>query len=223
MAELGKIGRPPNKGEEKGADGTLKRGSNSKLYILSRLDRDGHSELAAKVRAGEMFATVAALRAGYRKPAPPVGPNHLEELDLWLGIEGGTKSAFPTNELRRAAWFQHRDWITARHKADGFRCIGWWHYEAPIELPPGGENMAAALFEAGLLEEGERSRLIVRWCSEFEQGQALQGASKRAYLREAGIPRSLLREWSAERKRRARTIRDLEAASKSTAPPGDAA
>jgi hypothetical protein len=41
-------------------------------YILARLDRDGHAELAAKVRAGEMSTYVAAIQLGWRrKPSPP--------------------------------------------------------------------------------------------------------------------------------------------------------
>jgi hypothetical protein len=43
-----------------------------RAYILARLDRDGHTELAAKVRAGEMSAYAAALQLGWRrKPSPP--------------------------------------------------------------------------------------------------------------------------------------------------------
>jgi hypothetical protein len=59
---LGKRGRP-KKGEEKGADSTLKRGSTSRKYILARLDRDGHGELAAKVR------TLSAAMVGQLKAA----------------------------------------------------------------------------------------------------------------------------------------------------------
>jgi hypothetical protein len=65
---LGKRGRP-KKGEEKGADGTLKRGRNSSAYILARLDRDGHAELAAKVRAGKLSANAAARAL---RPPPPL-------------------------------------------------------------------------------------------------------------------------------------------------------
>ena len=56
---LGRPGRP-RKGTEKRADGTLKRGTNSRAYILARLERDGFGELAARVHAGEMSAAAAA-------------------------------------------------------------------------------------------------------------------------------------------------------------------
>lgn len=65
---LGAQGRP-KKGEEKGANSTLKnRGSTSRAYILARLDRDGLNDLAARVRAGELSASAAAHAAGWRKP-----------------------------------------------------------------------------------------------------------------------------------------------------------
>lgn len=47
---LGKVGRP-EKGKEKGDDITFTRGSTGVTYILARLDRDGQSDPAARVRA----------------------------------------------------------------------------------------------------------------------------------------------------------------------------
>jgi 4-amino-4-deoxy-L-arabinose transferase-like glycosyltransferase len=48
------------------AKGT-KRGSNSRAYILDRLDREGKHRLARAVRAGDMSASMAAVKAGFRK------------------------------------------------------------------------------------------------------------------------------------------------------------
>jgi hypothetical protein len=59
---LGHRGRP-RKGEEKGATGTIKRGSNSRAYIVARLLRDGYADLAAEVRAGRISARAARNRA----------------------------------------------------------------------------------------------------------------------------------------------------------------
>jgi hypothetical protein len=47
---------------------TLARG-NDPNYILARLDRDGHTELAARVRAGDLGAHAAAGAAGFHKKA----------------------------------------------------------------------------------------------------------------------------------------------------------
>ena len=60
----------PRKDEEKRADGTLKRGSNSRSYIVGRLMRDGHAELAAKVLTRQMSARRAAIIAGWGARPP---------------------------------------------------------------------------------------------------------------------------------------------------------
>jgi hypothetical protein len=70
--ELGKRGRPKKGGEEKGDNVTLKSRGHSRAYILARLDRDGHADLAAKVRAGKLSANAAAIEAGFRKQLTPL-------------------------------------------------------------------------------------------------------------------------------------------------------
>ena len=63
----------PHGGDQKSED-AKNRGSNTTSigrgaqYIAARLERDGHTELAAKVRAHEMPAITAAIEVGYRKP-----------------------------------------------------------------------------------------------------------------------------------------------------------
>jgi hypothetical protein len=50
-------------------------------YWLARLDRGGHAELAAKVRAGEITAYAAAKQVGWRrKPSPPPALERVLEL-----------------------------------------------------------------------------------------------------------------------------------------------
>lgn len=60
----------PAKSAQDGADGTVKRGSNSRSYITARLERDGHRDLAAAVRSGTLSAFRAAVQAGIAKPPP---------------------------------------------------------------------------------------------------------------------------------------------------------
>jgi len=68
--ELGKTaGRP--KSNENSSNRRIKAGANRE-YILARLDRDGFTELAAKVRADEMSAQVAADEAGIIKLRTPL-------------------------------------------------------------------------------------------------------------------------------------------------------
>src|SRR5207245_2176219 len=58
-AVLGKRGRP-RKGFEKPANVRLSTYGNSCAYILARLERDGHTELAKMVRTGQLSARATA-------------------------------------------------------------------------------------------------------------------------------------------------------------------
>jgi hypothetical protein len=50
----------------------ISAGGTTRDYILARLDRDGHDELATKVRAGKLSANAAAIEAGFRKQQTPM-------------------------------------------------------------------------------------------------------------------------------------------------------
>lgn len=61
-------GKPgPGRGKKTGDNITRFERGTSRAYILARLDRDGLTDLAAKVRAGELSANAAATQAGWRK------------------------------------------------------------------------------------------------------------------------------------------------------------
>ena len=62
---LGKQGHPSSSKGSNTTNGTIGRGA---AYIAARLERDGHTDLAAKVRAHEVPAQAAAIEVGYRKP-----------------------------------------------------------------------------------------------------------------------------------------------------------
>jgi hypothetical protein len=120
-----------------------------------------------------------------------------QELDLWLGPY--IPDAFASDDERRAAWFRDRDRVAALFYRPGRRLMAWWQYEAPIPWP-GLERQASALYEAGLLGESERLELEAEWRREFARGET------------AEIPRELVKQWKAERRRQVKTIRKLEAA-----------
>jgi hypothetical protein len=61
----GKAG--PGRGHKTADNVSRFKYGNSRAYTLARLDRDGHTELAAKVRSGELSANAAALQTGIRK------------------------------------------------------------------------------------------------------------------------------------------------------------
>jgi hypothetical protein len=88
------------------------------------------------------------------------------------------------------------------------------------------------------LGEEERAELVAHWRARFVQAQQpgfmfcvgfakpsdttatwLKGAAaRRAHYRWAGIPRSLLKEWRTQRRRRGRIVRELEEATTSPEP-----
>lgn len=56
---------------DQGADGTLKRGTNSREYLTARLNRD-HPEIAAQVQAKELSARKGAILAGIIRELSPL-------------------------------------------------------------------------------------------------------------------------------------------------------
>jgi len=146
-----------------------------------------------------------------------------EKLSLEYG-EADHRPGFRDDAKRRAAWLHHRHWMLARCR-DGRRPRAWWDYEAPIPEPDDCRYRQAALWAAGLLTLEERHQLQASWRKAFEEAQArdfscvvapgevLKGeAARQAWYRNYGIPRQLLRRWTRERRRRDKTIRELETA-----------
>jgi len=66
----GKAG--PGRGHKTGDNITRFERGTSHDYILARLERDGHSELAEKVRTKAMSASAAAIAAGFRHVPTPL-------------------------------------------------------------------------------------------------------------------------------------------------------
>jgi hypothetical protein len=59
------------KGQKQSANGTLKRGSNSRAYIIARLRRDARADLAGQVEMRTLSARAAVLAAGFRPDPIP--------------------------------------------------------------------------------------------------------------------------------------------------------
>jgi hypothetical protein len=109
-----------------------------------------------------------------------------------------------------AAWGKH-----------GKRPQAWWEFESPVAFPRDSRRAQAVLYENDLLTEQEKTELEADWRREFGRAEALDWyclgpnrfltgeEARRAHLKWAGIPRSLLKRWDAERRRRGRTIRKL--------------
>jgi hypothetical protein len=148
------------------------------------------------------------------------------DLELWLGLAGPNQvSAFASDEERRELWFRHRGrFIRQMPAAAGRRAWAWWQYEASIPWP-GWERERSALWRAGALTEDEKVELEAAWRHHFDRshapgfthckgpGRLLSGArAQRAHYAWADIPHELIKQWSAERRRSAKTIRRLQAA-----------
>jgi hypothetical protein len=131
--------------------------------------------------------------------------------------------AVGSEEERRAAWIRDRDRLIGTLSSGlGRRLQAWWRYEAPIPWP-GLDRERSTLYQAGLLGDDEKAELEAEWRRQFDRAQApdfwlclgpneiLEGAAaRRAHYREADLPRELVKRWTAERKRQARTIRQLQ-------------
>ena len=88
---------------------------------------------------------------------------------------------------------------------------------------PDDEQEPACLYAAGLLEEEEKRELVADWRETFQSAQQPDfficrgpddfrhgAAARRAAYADAGIPRELVRQWTAAHQRRVKTIRKLQ-------------
>jgi hypothetical protein len=145
--------------------------------------------------------------------------SHEQELELWLG-PSHRGSAFGSESERVAAWRRHRDRLMTVWAKHGTRPDGWWRYESPIPRPR-GDTERSTLYVAGLLSEEERAELETWWRGRGNRisssvmalvASSKVAAARRAHLRWADVPSSLVDRWQAGRRRRGKTIRSLEAA-----------
>jgi hypothetical protein len=114
-------------------------------------------------------------------------------------------------------WRRHRETMM-RNQYPGSRPEEWWLYERQMQQP---SHQAAALYAMGELAGAELDRVMRDWRQAYEHalgpgfsydtgGGWLQGAAaRRAHQRWAGIPRELVKQWDAERRRQAKVIRKL--------------
>ena len=126
-----------------------------------------------------------------------LSPSQLQE--LWLGPshEG---SVFETREELEDAWKRGRDRVMAEHGRNGRRPLAFYEFEVPF-AHPGLVRERSTLWRAGVLADDERVELETYWRREFEHAEALgDAAARRAHYRWADIPRSLLKQWKAERR-----------------------
>jgi hypothetical protein len=140
-----------------------------------------------------------------------------------LGPPGpGREPIFATAEEARQAWQRVRDNFPLPHNSPGRRPWAWWCFE-PHEIAwPGYDAERSTLFTHGLVSDEEKAQLLADWKGQFDKAQArgfaltlgpgevLYGAAaRRAHYEWADIPAALVKQWTAEHRRRKQTIRDL--------------
>jgi hypothetical protein len=163
---------------------------------------------------------------------------HTQQLELWLG-PGNGGSSFESDDHRHEVWFRYRDKLMALWGKNGKRPMGWWLYEAAEwGLPPRhpGTHEQSILYEfSDALGAEERAELEAYWRREFERSwrpnffycagpdKIYSGDDARwQHWLFVDLPPELLDKWMAERQRRSRVVRELEAAPAETAAEGSA-
>jgi len=111
----------------------------------------------------------------------------------------------PVSEAR---WQHHRE-AMIRNAGPGRRPVEWWLYDKGWSDRPDLHGQTAILLQMGELTKAELAQLMVWWRMDFEDayGDYVEAQERRERLR--GIPRPILAQLRAERKRRARTVRTL--------------
>jgi hypothetical protein len=144
--------------------------------------------------------------------ASELGPGEMMELITGPGAMG---SRFRTREELHRAWLAGRDELLAR-APPGRRPAGYYEFEWEGDRPP-YDLERSTLWRLGLLNEAERAALEREWRQEFERAWApgfveyenskmVKGArARRLYWAWADVPRELVEQWTAERRRRKRT------------------
>ena len=146
-----------------------------------------------------------------------------QEMELWLG-PSHRGSAFGSREELEQAWLKHRDRLMTAWAKNGKRPAVWWELEAPFPRP--SEHEQSALYEANLLEPEERVELEQWWREQYLRawgphffhcegpGRIFEGPiARRKHYAWADVPKSLLVQWTKERRRRRKVIREFEGAS----------
>ena len=139
----------------------------------------------------------------------PLTPSQLQE--LWLGPNRNLGSQFADRAELEQAWREHRAEVMAMSKP-GQRPAAWYEFERPPGVRISDEHEASTLWRAGVLGAEEKLDVEAEWRREFEHGftRSYDAKRRREHFRWADIPRELVEAWTAERKRNAKTIRELK-------------
>jgi hypothetical protein len=212
----------------------------SASYICDRLRRENRTDLADAVAAGTISAFAAAEAAGYvRRPQilgtgsrnqarkrqhqfralAKGGDNALSKMqELWLGPSPEHGSLFNSREELEQAWQMHRTEVMRLWGSHGRRPMGWWEFEAADLEHPGYDLERSTLWHAGVLGPEEKLEVERSWEVEFAAARGMGARERREHLAFHDVPAELIREWTAERRRRPRAIRNPPVEAQEKAP-----
>jgi hypothetical protein len=202
----------------------------SKQYIVERLEREGQTALLEAVRAGKITAMTAAASLGWVQRPPLLGGSthrahrrdfRLREargelgpgakMELIYGPSPTMGSYFDSREALQAAWTEMRDELLARANP-GRRPQAFYEFEFDDPRPRYSEERSV-LWQMNLLSAAERVVLEAEWKEQFQKARGMGAQERREHLAHHDVPAELIREWTAERRRRPRAVRNLTAAS----------
>jgi hypothetical protein len=159
---------------------------------------------------------------------------HAQDMVLQYGADDRWSGAFANAQEHAAAWARSRDRLLMG--CCGRRPAAWWQYEAGDLRYPGFNREKSVLYMARRLSEPEVAELETRWRAEFERawsagflycdgaGPVFTGpVARKKHFRWADIPPALVKQWTAQRRRRNRTVRRLEKVAAEPAEPPTAA
>jgi hypothetical protein len=120
-------------------------------------------------------------------------------------------------------WRRHRELLMKWERA-GSRPPEWWVYERNLRPPEDSRRESELLMAMGELSAAELNELVPEWREQYDKAQRpgfaccighaqphdtfatwIEGPeAKRAHYAWAGIPKVLLKQWGAERRRSAK-------------------
>jgi hypothetical protein len=215
----------------------------SKAYILQRLKREGRTALLAAVEAGKITALTAAVELGWVKRPPGTGGGNIqrtkriahqvrtitgvglsagEKMELQYGPNPSQGSLFNSREELVQAWTACRDELLDRANP-GRRPLAYYEFDYPHGTRPPFDTERSTLWRQGVLEPEERAELEREWRMEFDAALAMDASERREHLEHHDVPVELVKRWAkaaerAERRRRARSIRNPTAEAQENAP-----
>jgi hypothetical protein len=136
----------------------------------------------------------------------PLGVAELGELSWGPASQG---SLFETREALREAWLLGRDYLLKHWANSARRPAAFYELEWQGE-PPDYDVERSTLWRTNMLAPAEKAAVEQEWLQEFEAAHArgLDAKRRRQHYAWADIPAELVSKWTAQRRRKAKTVKE---------------